>query len=229
MFGQLEYGTYKISNDTPRILTGRNFSELLIHKNKTFTYKYLTSVSCFLWYDSYGTWETKKDQLILSDTITSFHPIVDFVKNMDTDNSKVSITVRSKDNKPMDGVKIEYLFKNYIDTLTGVTDGAGNLTIDTRNIEIKNKESGKIRVIDNVEVWIVHTTKQGQDWTTNNFSTLSSEIECIIDNNAVDKRVKRTTVYKIENDNLIFQSQTFSEDDARPGHYLYGNFKLVKE
>jgi hypothetical protein len=229
VFGQLDFGTYRISSDTFYILTGRNFSELEISKNKSFVYTYQTSLGCLLWYDLQGAWETEKDQLILTDTVTSFHPIVGFVKNMDTDNDKISINVRSKDNKPMGGVKIKYLFKNAIDTLTGVTDENGNLSIDTENIKIKHKETGKMRVIDDVELWIVHTTKQGQDQTANNFSTLSSEIECVIDDNAVNKKVRRTTIYKIEKDNLIFQSQSFGEDDARPGGYLYGNFRLVKE
>jgi hypothetical protein len=229
VFAQLEFGTYKISNDTPHILTGRNFSELLIHRDKTFTYKYLTSVSCFLWYDKQGTWETKNDQLILTDTVVSFHPIVDFVKNKDTDNDKISITVRTKDNRPMKGVKIKYLFKNAPDTLTGATNSEGNLTIDTSNKKQKTKGNRKIKIIDDVKIWVVHFNKNGQDWTTNNFITLSSEIECIIDNDAVDEEVIRTTNYKIDKDNLIYQSQTFSKQDARPGQYLYGDFRLVKE
>gem|GEM_PF-3871524 len=224
-FGQLEFGTYKISSDTFHILTGRNFSELVIEDNKTFTYKYLTSVSCFLWYDSHGTWETKNEQLILTDTIVSFHPIVDFVKNKDTDNDKISIMVRSKDNKPIKGVTIKYQFKSGTDTSTGTTNANGNFTIDTRN----KKENEKREVIDEVEIWIVHINKKGQDWTTNNFSTLSAEIECVIDDNAADEEVIRTTTYKIEKDNLVYQSQTFSKDDVRAGRYLYGNFRLVRE
>ena len=174
VFAQLEFGTYKISSDTFHILTGRNVSELVIDSNKTFTYKYLTSVSCFLWYDLHGTWEAKSDQLILIDTIISFHPIVDFVRNKDTDNDKISITIRSKDNKPINGVKIKYQFKNETRTLTGTTNVDGNFTIDTRNK--KNKKGiEKRNVVDDVEIWIVHVNEKGQDWTTNNFSTLSAE------------------------------------------------------
>lgn len=231
VFGQLEFGTYRISSDTFHILTGRNFSQLTINKDKTFTYKYLTSLSCFLWYDSYGTWETKNDQLILTDTITSFHPIVDIVSDTETDNDKISITIKSKDSEPIKGVKIKFLFKNEIDTLFGETNGYGTVTIDTRDKNKKtNETNGKIVIIDDVEIWIVHINKKGQDWTTNHFSTLSSEIECAIDDNAVDEEeVVRTTTYKIEKDNLVYQSQTFSKDNVKPRQYLYGNFRFVKE
>lgn len=227
VFGQLEFGTYKISSDTFHILTGRNFSELVIDSNKTFTYRYLTSVSCFLWYDSHGTWEAKNDQLILTDTIISFHPIVDFVRNNDTDNDKISITIKSKENKPMNGVEIKYQFKNETSTLTGTTNVDGNFTIDTRNK--RNIKGSERNIIDDVEIWIVHVNKEGQDWTTNNFSTLSAEIECVIDDNAVDEEVIRTTTYKIEENNLVYQSQTYNQDNVRPGRYLYGNFRFVKE
>ena len=46
-FGQLKLGTYKIISDTTSYFEGRLFSELIFKPEKTFTYKYLTSISCF--------------------------------------------------------------------------------------------------------------------------------------------------------------------------------------
>jgi hypothetical protein len=224
-FGQLEFGTYKISSDTFRTETGQDFSELVINNNKTFTYKYLTTVSCFLWYDSYGTWETQNDQLVLTDTIISFHPIIDFVKNKNTDNDKIAITTLTNDNKPIKGVKIMYRFKNETNRLTGTTNANGKFIIDTKN----RKGNTKGEIIPDVEIWIFHIGKNGQEWTTNNFSTLSAEIDCVIDDNAVDEEVIRITTYKIEKNNLVYTSQTFSKDNVRPRRYLNGDFRFVNE
>lgn len=227
-FGQLKLGAYKIISDTTSYFEGRLFSELIFKPDKTFTYKYLTSISCFLWYDSYGKWETNKDTLTLIDTIISHHSVVNFTKFKETDDNKISITVKTKHNAPMQGIKILYIFKNSKDTLFGLTNAQGQFIIDTKDITA-TKKTEKHRSVDDVEIWIVYFSKKGQDQTTNNFSDLSADIECVIDDDAKNEAVLRTTVYKIDKSNLVYLSQRFDKEDVRPGRYLFGNFKFDKE
>jgi hypothetical protein len=227
-FAQLKYGTYKITGDTKDFGGGTLFSELIIKKNKTFTYKYLTSVSCFLWYDSDGKWAVSKDTLVLTDTVISHHPVVNFSKNKETNDNKISILVKTKQDKPIQGIKVLYIYKNSKDTLSGLTDPEGKFIIDTKNRTATIKQ-GKYRSVDDVEIWIVYFTKKGQDQTTNNFSDLSSEIECVIDDEAKSKAAIRTTSYKIENKNLIYLTQRYDKEDVRPGRYLFGSFAFDKE
>jgi hypothetical protein len=93
---------------------------------------------------------------------------------------------------------------------------------------VKNIEE-KTKLIDDVEIWVVYFDKKQQDWTTNNFSSLSAEMECVIDDNAFDELILRTTTSKIKNSDLIYTSRTFSKKDPRPNQNLFGNFKFEKE
>ncbi len=227
-FAQIKYGTYKITGDTKDFGGGHLFSELIIKKNKTFTYKYLTSLSCFLWYDSDGKWAITKDTLVLTDTVISHHPVVNFTKYKETNDNKISILVKTKQDKPIQGIKVLYIYKNSKDTLSGLTDSEGKFIIDTKNRTATIKQ-GKYRRVDDVEIWIVYFTKKGQNQTTNNFCDLSSEIECVIDDEAKSEAAIRTTIYKIENKNLIYLTQQFDKKDVRPERYLFGSFKFEKE
>lgn len=223
--GQLKHGTYKISTDTVEFGGAKNFSELSINQDKTFTYKYLTTMSCFLWYDCQGKWEVRNGNLILTDSVYSFHPVVDFTRNRQTDNGRISISVTTKKGEPIAGIKILYLFENSKDTLAGHTNLRGEFVINTAN----KSSNPKTKLIDDVEIWVVYFDKKQQDWTTNNFSSLSAEMECVIDDNAVDELVLRTTTYKIKNSDLIFTSRTFSKKDPRPNQQIFGNFRFEKE
>lgn len=227
-FGQIKYGTYKITGDTKEFGGGNLFSELIIKKNKTFTYKYLTSMSCFLWYDSDGKWTVNKDTLFLTDSVISYHPVVNFTKNKETNDNKISILVKTKQDKPIQGIKILYIFKNSKDTLSGYTNSEGKFIIDTKNRTATKKE-GKYRSVDDVEIWIVYFTTKGQDQTTNNFSDLSTEIECVIDDTAKNEAVIRTTTYKIDKTNLVYLTQWYDKEDVRLRRHLFGNFTFDKE
>jgi hypothetical protein len=223
VFGQFKIGSYTIISDTTSYFEGKLFSQLTFKKNKTFKYKYRTSVSCFLWYDSNGKWEVSHDTLVLTDTVISHNPVVDFIKSKETNDNKISILIKTKQDKPIQGIKILYIFKNSKDTLSGLTNSDGKFIIDTKDRSSIKKES-KFRSIDDVEIWIVYFTKSGQEKTTNNFSDLSSEIECVIDDEAKNEAVLRTTVYKIEDKNLVYLSQIYNKQYVRPGQYLFGNF-----
>jgi hypothetical protein len=227
-FAQIKYGTYKITGDTKDFGGGTLFSELIIKKNKTFTYKYLTSLSCFLWYDSDGKWSISKDTLVLTDTVISHHPVVDFTRNKETNDNKISILVKTKQDKPIKGIKVLYIYKNSTDTLSGLTNSEGKFIINTKD-RTATKKTGKYRRVDDVEIWIVYFTKAGQEQTTNNFSDLSAEIECVIDDEAKNEAVIRTTTYKIEKTNLIYLTQRYDKEDVRPGRYLFGNFTFDNE
>lgn len=227
-FAQVKYGKYKITSDTRDFGGGTLFSELIIKNDKTFTYKYLTSLSCFLWYSSDSTWATNKDTLVLTDIVISQHPVVNFTKNKETNDNKISILVKTKQNKPIQDIKILYIFKNSNDTLSGFTNSEGKFIIDTKTRAATKKE-GKYRSVDDIEIWVVYFSKKRQDQTTNNFSDLSADIECVIDDDAKNETVLRTTTYKIDNANLVYLSQRYNKEDIRSGRYLYGNFKLEKE
>ncbi len=227
-FGQLKLGTYKIISDTTSYFEGHLFSELIFKPEKTFTYKYLTSVSCFLWYDSYGKWKTNKDTLTLVDTVISHHSVVNFAKYKETNDNKISISIRTKQSKPIQGIKVLYIFKNSKDTLFGITNSEGKFIIETKD-RLATRKEGKYRSVDDVEVWVVYFSKKGQEQTTNTFSNLSADIECVIDDNAKNEVVMRTTLYRIDKTNLVYLSQRFDKEDVRPGGYLFGNFKFDKE
>ena len=227
---QLRFGTYKITGETKDFGGGTLFSELIVKKDNSFTYKYLTSISCFLWYDSHGKWTINKDTLILTDSVLSYHPLVEFVKKKTTDDNRISILVKTKENKPIQGVKVKYLFKNSKDTLSGLTNAKGKLIIDTKDrIPAATETDGEYRTVDDVEIWIVYFSKGKKDQTTNTFSDLSEEMECVIDNNAENKSVIRTTYYKIDKGNLLYLSQRYNATNVRPGRYLFGDFKFEKE
>jgi hypothetical protein len=72
-FGQFKLGTYKIVSDTANHWEYL-FSELSFNEEKTFKYRYLTSMGCSLWYDCDGKWEINKDTLILTDTVITLYP-----------------------------------------------------------------------------------------------------------------------------------------------------------
>ena len=76
--GQFKTGTYYFvykdttisKNSIASLLQGqRIFSELELLPDTTFIYKYRTSTSCFLWYDSKGEWRIDKDRIILTDYV----------------------------------------------------------------------------------------------------------------------------------------------------------------
>jgi hypothetical protein len=223
-FGQLKYGTYKMSSKSVDRRLGENFSELLINQDNTFKYKYLTTLSCLLWYDVTGRWDINNGNLVLTDSVYSYHPVVDFIQNKPTNDYQISISVTTKDRRPIQGVKISYLFKNSRDTLSGQTNSHGEFSIETR----KRPRSKTSTSIDDVEIWVVYFDNKNQDWTTNTFSSLSAEIKCIIDKDAVDELVLRTTTYKIQNEDLIYESQIFSKADSQPDQHLFGNFRFEK-
>lgn len=227
-FGQLKYGTYEISDETIEVFGSRNFSRLIINSDNTFTYKYLTSLSCLLWYDSRGNWEAEDGYLILTDSIYSYHPVIDFVVEQYKGDNKVSILVITKDEKPIESIRIDYIFKNSADTLVGYTNSQGKLIISTTGIA-PQIQTGDFISIDDIEIWVVYSDPKGRDQTTNTLCTLSADIKCVIDNNAVDEKMLRTTKYKIRGSDLTYDSQTFSKEDPRPGGYLYGNFRFEKE
>jgi hypothetical protein len=227
-FAQFKYGTYKITGDAKDFGGGTLFSELIIKQNKTFTYKYLTSTSCFLWYDSYGKWETNKDTLTLIDTVISHHPVVNFTKYKETNDNKISISIRTNQSRPIQGIKVLYIFKDSKDTLFGITNSEGKFVIETKN-RLAIKKERKYRSVDDLEIWVVYFRKNGQEQTTNIFSDLSADIECVIDDNAKNEAAIRTTTYKIQNSNLIYLNQLYDKEDVRPGRYLFGSFKFDKE
>ena len=121
-----------------------------------------------------------------------------------------------------------YVFKNAKDTLFGITNSEGKFIIDTKDRGATKKE-GKYRTVDDVEIWVVYFSKKRQDQTTNNFSDLSADIECVIDDNAKNEVALRTTIYKIDKTNLVYLSQRFDKEDVRPGRYLFGNYSFDKE
>ena len=228
IFGQLRLGTYKIISDTTNYYEGSLFSELIFKPEKTFTYKYLTSVSCYLWYDSYGKWEINNDTLTLTDTVISHYPIVNFAKYKERNDNKINISIKTTQSKPIQGIKVLYIFKNSKDTLFGITNSEGKFSIETKD-RFATKKEGKYRNVDDVEIWIVYFTKKGQEQTTNTFSDLSADIECVIDDNAKNEVVMRKTLYKIDKTNLVYLSQSFDKEDVRPGRYLFGNFRFEEE
>lgn len=227
-FAQIQFGTYKITGDTTDFGGGTLFSELIIKSNNTFKYKFLTSMSCFLWYDIDGKWSIDKDTLVLSDNVISHHSVVTFTKNIETNDNKISILTKTKKNKPLHGIKILYIFNNSKDTLSGFTNSEGKFIIDTKG-RIATKKEGKFRSVDDVEIWVIYSSKRGHDQTTNNFSYLSATIECVIDDNAKDEAVVRTTRYKIEKSSLVFISQSYDKNNVRPLRHLFGDFKFEKE
>ncbi len=228
-FGQLKLGTYKIISDTISYFEGHLFSRLIFKPKNRFTYKYLTSVSCYLWYDSNGKWATNNDTLTLIDNVISYHPVINFNKYKKTDDNEVLITIKTKNNQPIQGIKILYIFKNSKDTLFGTTNSQGKFIIDTKD-RIAIKKEGKYRSVDDLVIWVVYfNKKKGKDQTTNTFSDLSADIECVIDDNAKNESVIRTTIYKIDKTNLIYLSQRFDKEDVRPGRYLFGNYRFDKQ
>lgn len=218
-FGQIKTGTYHITGDTKTFGGGNLFSELIIKKNNTFIYKYRTSSGRRLWYDAEGKWKINKDRLTLIDTITSYHSILT-LRNQRTNDGQIFISAITKQHKPVAGIRISYLFKGAKDTLSGFTNSEGIFVIDT-----KDRVATKSEVIDDVEIWVVYFNK----YTTNTFSDLSAKIECIIDDDARNEEVVRTTIYKIENPNLVYLSQQFDKEDVQPGRYLYGDFTFKEE
>jgi hypothetical protein len=72
--GQVKFGTYRLSSDTIEIFGSKAFSKLILNQDKTFKYEYRTSLSCFVWFDSQGTWYTDGKYVILTDSVRSDHP-----------------------------------------------------------------------------------------------------------------------------------------------------------
>lgn len=227
VFGQINYGTYKLSSDTIGFGNSRNFSEIVINRNHTFVYKYRTSLSCFVWYDSKGKWEFSKNNLALIDSVWSYHPVVDFTKSVETSKRQITLIVKGKDQIPIQGIVIEYKFKDSEVTQEGITDEEGKFLINTAGIKEKiHNRNDSVRSVDDVEIWIRYVDKRKIDRSTNTFTTLSEDIECIIDDSAVDEKIVRTTTYQVIKDELIYVTQSFSKPDAQPGQYLFGNFKF---
>lgn len=227
-YGQFKKGTYTIISDTTSYFEGSLFSRLTFKKNKTFVYEYRASISCFLWYDSHGQWAVNHDTLTLTDTVISHHPVINFTNYKKTDDNKLCLLLKTKEGKPLQGIKVLYIFKYLNDTVSGFTSPEGKFEADTRNRTAAKKE-GKYRSVDDAEIWVTYINKSGQDQTTNSFSDLSAEIECVIDDEAKNEAVLRTTIYKIEGNNLVYQSQRYDKENVRPGRYLFGNFRFGKE
>jgi hypothetical protein len=223
VFGQIKTGTYHITGDTTTFGEGNLFSELIIKKDGTFIYKYRTSSGRRLWYDSEGKWKMNKDRLTLIDTIISYHSVLT-LKNQRTDDGQIFISAITKQHKPVAGIKISYLFKGAKDTLSGFTNSEGTFVIDTKNIVATKSE-----VIDDVEIWAVYVNEKGKGYTTNTFSDLAAKIECIIDDDARNETVIRTTIYKIDKLKMVYLSQQFDKKDIQPGRYLYGDFTFKEE
>src|SRR5688500_3553998 len=103
----------------------RNFSELEFLPNKTFIYKYRTSVSCFLWYDTKGEWSADKNKLILTDYVqgsnqkhindTSFTSQMIFRKSIFTINGdSLLLSEQTFDKFKPDYYPVRYLVGNYV-------------------------------------------------------------------------------------------------------------------
>jgi len=221
---QFAPGTYRIIDEPVNSLSGRLFSQLIIKHNTTFTYKYLTSASCFLWYDITGSWYTAHDTLCLTDTVLSHHWVVRFPVYHQTDSGSICITVKSKKGMLLQGIKILYIFKNSKDTLCGFTGSNGKMVVDTKSRAGLNTTGGHI--IDDVEIWVVYFTKDGRDQTTNSFCKLSCDIDCEIDDDAKSELMIRKTMYKISGSKLGYLSQVFNKRDPNPLRHLFGDFEF---
>jgi len=157
----------------------------------------------------------------------SFHPVVNFTRHKETNDSRIAILVKTKQNAPIEGIRILTIFKNSRDTLAGYTNADGKVIISTKG-RTANKKDGKLLSIDDVEIFVCHFSKD-QDQSTNNFSGLSSEMECVIDDDAKDEAVIRITTYKIDGPNLFYLNQWYNKENVRPGRYLSGSFKFDRE
>ena len=80
--GQVKPGTYKLSSDTIEVFGSKAFSKLILNQDKTFKYEYRTSLSCFVWYDSEGKWDTEGNYVILTDSVRSEHPDNELMEEM---------------------------------------------------------------------------------------------------------------------------------------------------
>jgi hypothetical protein len=223
VLGQMKTGTYQITGDTKSFGGGNLFSELIIKKDGMFIYKYRTSLGRRLWYDSEGKWKINKDRLTLIDTVISYHSILT-LKNQRTNDGQIFISAITKQHKPVAGIKISYLFKGSKATLSGFTNSEGIFVIDTKNRVVTNSE-----VVDDVEIWAVYLNEKGEEYTSSTTSDMSAKIDCIIDDDARNEAVVRTTIYKIEKLNLVYLSQRFDKENVEPGRYLYGDFAFKEE
>lgn len=226
LIGQFRPGTYRIISDS-NDLFGNYFSELIFKEDNTYIYLFRTP-SCSMWYDSEGSWETNEDSLVLKDEVISFGWPVRFWST-DTCENGVFITVKNKDGSLIQGAKIKYVFLNSKDTNIAYSNSYGKAFINTAGIPEQKKE-GKFRVVDDISfVLEFYSEKTKKTIWGNNFSTLNENIICIVDEDAKNETVIRTTTYEIKNSFLNFIHQEFSKPDVSPLHHLYGNFKYKTE
>jgi hypothetical protein len=80
--GQVKRAAYKQSSDTIEFSGSKVFSKLILYQDRTFTYEYRTTLSCFLWFDSRGTWQMNDHYLTLTDSVRSNHPEIDMLNQI---------------------------------------------------------------------------------------------------------------------------------------------------
>lgn len=217
-FGQTDTLKFKQFGDSIE------FSEFKLNPNKTFIFHHYNMRSCWTWYSVAGTWKTDNNKIIFTDTIHWEEDIIRLDTSINNKTDYILITVKSDNGEPLKGIKVKYGLRWGNSNNSYVTDEKGEIKISKSFIS-KQKQKGDD---DNSVEFAIHFSnkKSSECSMSTSFEASYNRVDITIVDNPKEELIIRTTTYRIDNNNIYFETQHFTGDKGY-GIQNWGNFKLT--
>jgi hypothetical protein len=219
-FGQTDTIKFKQFGDSSE------FSELNLIPNKTFEFHHYNMRSCHTWYSAYGEWKVDNKKLVFTDTIHWEEDILRIDTSTNNYSDYVLLTVKNDHGRPLVGVKIRYVLMWANSNHTYVTDERGQIKI-RKNLSAKQRQKGNSN--NNVRFAISFSNKKSSEYSmSTSFATAYDKIDITIVENPKEELIIRRTTYRIDGNEMYFESQTYTGDKGY-GVQNWGNFRTIAD